>query len=92
MNDTEMLPRSTTSLWSCRRQSCAPRALNAHHFAPRSLRRPSSTVVEHHPWDAFVSPVDHVIDARSGCLAHGVACPAQATIAAAVRLGYDPFS
>lgn len=69
-------------------------------YPPRSAyeflgsRRPqsTSTVVEHHPWDAFISPVDHVIDPRSGCLAHGLACPAQATIATAVRLGYDPFS
>jgi len=59
-----------------------------------SLRRrsTSSTVVEHHPWTAGVAPVDHVVDARDGCLLHGLQCRAQLAITAAVQLGYNPFA
>jgi hypothetical protein len=65
---------------------------SAYEFLRMRRRSASTTVVEHHPWSAFVSPVDHLIDARNGCLEHGLDCPAQAAIAAVVRLGYDPFA
>ena len=60
-------------------------------LAPRR-RSPNTTVVEHHPWSATIAPVDHQVDARDGCLVHGLHCQAQVAITAAVRLGYDPFS
>lgn len=66
-----------------------PRSL--YEFLPRRRRSPSTTVVEHHPWSAVIAPVDHPIDTHSGCVLHGLDCPAQAAITAAVRLGYDPF-
>jgi hypothetical protein len=55
-------------------------------------RSPASTIVEHHPWTAVVAPVDHVIDAKEGCLLHGLTCQAQNALTAAVRLGYNPFT
>jgi hypothetical protein len=63
-------------------------------YAFLNVRRRStaSTIVEHHPWTAAVAPVDHILDAREGCLFHGLECRAQQAIAAAVRAGYDPFS
>ena len=69
-------------------------------YPPRSayeflaVRRPASnkTIVEHHPWSFALMPVDHVLDARSGCLAHGLGCRAQLAIGAAVQRGYDPFT
>jgi hypothetical protein len=68
-------------------------------YPPRSeydflaLRRRSaaSTIVEHHPWSAALTPVDHVVDPREGCLQHGLHCPAQLAITTAVQVGYDPF-
>jgi hypothetical protein len=63
-----------------------------YDFLESRRRSPSSTIVEHHPWTAGVAPIDHVVDARDGCLLHGLRCRAQQAIAAAVQLGYNPFS
>ena len=65
---------------------------SAYAFLRSRRRAATTTVVEHHPWTAAASPVDHPLDARDGCLMHGLQCRAQFAIAAAVRLGYDPFS
>jgi hypothetical protein len=62
-----------------------------YDFLDTRRRRADATVVEHHPWSAAVAPVDHLIDPREGCLEHGMHCPAQLAISAAVRFGYDPF-
>ena len=69
-------------------------------YPPRSaydflhLRRPSRTVtlVEHHPWAPFSATRDHHLRAADACLLHGLACPANAAIQAAVDLGFDPFA
>jgi hypothetical protein len=65
---------------------------SVYEFLSARRRSAATTVVEHHPWTADVAPVDHPLDARDGCLVHGLQCRAQVAIAAAVRLGYDPFS
>jgi hypothetical protein len=65
---------------------------SAYEFLPARRRATATTVVEHHPWSAALRAVDHPLDARDGCLVHGLQCGAQLAIAAAVRLGYDPFS
>jgi hypothetical protein len=64
---------------------------SGYEFLATRRRAPNTTVVEHHPWSAAVTAVDHVADARDGCLLHGLQCRAQFAIAAAVRFGYDPF-
>ena len=64
---------------------------SGYEFLAARRRSAASTVVEHHPWTAAVQPVDHVLDARDGCLLHGLTCRAQFAITAAVRTGYDPF-
>src|SRR5919204_3431652 len=69
-------------------------------YPPRSgyeflqRRRPSSSVVvvEHHPWAPLVVPVDHLLDARQACLRHGLECPANGILQAAVDLGFNPFA
>ena len=65
---------------------------SGYEFLSARRRSAATTVVEHHPWTADVAPVDHPLDARDGCQLHGLQCRAQQAIAAAVRLGYDPFS
>jgi len=65
---------------------------SVYEFLSGRRRSAATTVVEHHPWTADVAPVDHPLDAREGCLVHGLECRAQVAIGAAVRLGYDPFS
>ena len=65
---------------------------SGYEFLAVRRRSLASTIVEHHPWTAAVEPVDHVLDARDGCLVHGLHCQAQAAIMAAVRVGYDPFA
>jgi hypothetical protein len=65
---------------------------SAYEFLSTRRRSVVTTIVEHHPWTADVAPLDHPLDARDGCLVHGLQCRAQVAIAAAVRLGYDPFS
>jgi hypothetical protein len=65
---------------------------SAYEFLAVRRRAASMTVVEHHPWSYALTPVDHVLDPRTGCLAHGVACRAQLAISTAVQLGYDPFT
>jgi hypothetical protein len=65
---------------------------SAYAFLKARRRSTATTVVEHHPWTAALTPVDHPLDARDGCLVHGLHCRAQGAIAAAVRLGYDPFT
>jgi hypothetical protein len=63
-----------------------------YDFLATRRRSPTHTIVEHHPWTAAVEPQDHVLDARDGCLLHGLHCQAQQAITAAVRAGYDPFT
>jgi hypothetical protein len=63
-----------------------------YDFLAVRRRSPQHTIVEHHPWTAAVAPVDHVLDAREGCVIHGLHCPAQGAIAAAVNVGYNPFT
>jgi len=65
---------------------------SAYEFLPVRRRSIRTTIVEHHPWSAALDPVDHELDAREGCLQHGLNCPAQLAISAAVRFGYDPFT
>lgn len=65
---------------------------SAYEFLKFRRRSAGSTIVEHHPWTAAVAPVDHVVDAREGCLLHGMQCEAQKAITTAVRVGYDPFT
>ncbi len=62
-----------------------------YEFLAMRRRAATTTVVEHHPWSASLAPVDHLIDPREGCLEHGLHCPSQVAIVAAVRFGYDPF-
>ncbi len=68
---------------------CPPRS--AYDFLP--LRRPSKsvTVVEHHPWAPFNDTRDHHLVPRDACTLHGLDCPANVAIQAAVDLGFDPF-
>jgi hypothetical protein len=69
-------------------------------YPPRSaydflhLRRPSTTVtvVEHHPWAPFTVTRDHHVRARDACLLHGLECPANVAVQAAVDVGFDPFA
>jgi hypothetical protein len=69
-------------------------------YPPRSAydflnhRRPSKsvTVVEHHPWAPFTVPRDHHLQPADACLLHGLECPANSAIQAAVDLGFDPFA
>jgi hypothetical protein len=65
---------------------------SAYDFLENRRRSATTTVVEHHPWSASQTSIDHVLDPRSGCLVHGLQCPAQHAVTAAVRLGYDPFA
>ena len=65
---------------------------SAYEFLPARRRSATCTIVEHHPWTAEVAAVDHVLDARDGCLVHGLQCRAQLAITTAVRVGYDPFT
>jgi hypothetical protein len=69
-------------------------------YPPRSgydfldLRRPSKsmTIVEHHPWAPFSTIRDHHLRVRDACVQHGLTCPANTAVHAAVDVGYDPFS
>jgi hypothetical protein len=69
-------------------------------YPPRSaydflhLRRPSKavTVVEHHPWAPLSVTRDHHVQARDACLQHGLECPANVAVQAAVDFGFDPFA
>jgi hypothetical protein len=65
---------------------------SAYEFLRPRRRSAASTIVEHHPWTAAVQPLDHEVDARDGCLQHGLTCRAQFAITAAVRSGYNPFT
>jgi hypothetical protein len=65
---------------------------SGYEFLAVRRRSARATIVEHHPWTPSLEPVDHVLDARDGCLAHGLHCRAQIAITAAVRVGYDPFA
>jgi hypothetical protein len=65
---------------------------SAYEFLGLRRRSARNTIVEHHPWSASIEAVDHLLDAREGCLLHGLKCRAQLAIAAAVRSGYDPFT
>jgi hypothetical protein len=48
-------------------------------------------VVEHHPWTYLRPVVEHTIRIQEGCTQHGMDCPAQPAILAAVDAGWDPF-
>ena len=65
---------------------------SAYKFLAVRRRSPSTTIVEHHPWSTALPLEDHPLDARDGCLVHGLGCRAQLSIAAAAQLGYDPFA
>jgi len=66
-------------------------------YPPRSkyefVKRPTgdTTVVEHHPWAAFVRPTEHYVRLHKGCLDHGLDCDTKTALQAAVDLGWDPF-
>jgi len=64
---------------------------SAYAFLAVRRRSARTTIVEHHPWSAVVAAEDHPVDARDGCLVHGLECRAQSAIEAAARSGYDPF-
>src|SRR3984893_15919839 len=65
---------------------------SAYNFLHR--RRPSNTttVVEHHPWAPMSVTRDHHVQARDACLLHGLECPANVAVQAAVDFGFDPFA
>jgi hypothetical protein len=65
---------------------------SAYEFLKRRRRSAATTIVEYHPWTAALQPVDHPLDARDGCLLHGMQCRAQLAMTAAIHLGYDPFT
>ncbi|MBV9579741.1 MAG: hypothetical protein JO057_14220 [Chloroflexi bacterium] len=65
---------------------------SVYEFLAGRRRSATTTIVEHHPWTAALPSIDHPLDARAGCLVHGVQCRAQLAVTTAVRLGYDPFS
>jgi hypothetical protein len=48
-------------------------------------------IVEHRPWTPFRAAVEHTIRIQEGCTQHGMDCPAQPAIQAAVDAGWDPF-
>jgi hypothetical protein len=50
------------------------------------------TVVEHRPWDANKKVMEHAIRLQEGCTLHGMTCPAQAAIRAAIDVGFNPFT
>ena len=62
-----------------------------YDFLPK--RRPAReiTFVEHHPWAPFTLIRDHHLRVQDACLLHGLACPANEAVQAAVQLGFDPF-
>jgi hypothetical protein len=64
---------------------------SAYAFIAVRRRSARTTIVEHHPWSAVLTPEDHPVDARDGCLVHGLECRAGSAIEAAARSGYDPF-
>jgi hypothetical protein len=64
---------------------------SAYDFLAVRRRSRGTTIVEHHPWSAVLRPEDHPVDARDGCLEHGLKCRAQSAIEAAAQSGYDPF-
>ena len=65
---------------------------SAYEFLAVRRRSPKTTIVEHHPWSTALPVEDHPLDARDGCLVHGLECRAQLSITAAAQLGYDPFA
>jgi len=65
---------------------------SAYEFLATRRRSPRTTIVEHHPWSTALPQQDHPLDAREGCLVHGLECPAQLPITVATQFGYDPFS
>ncbi len=64
---------------------------SAYDFLPLRRASKSVTLVEHHPWAPFSVPRDHELQARDACATHGLECPANKAIQAAVELGFDPF-
>jgi hypothetical protein len=64
---------------------------SAYDFLPSRRSSSATTVVEHHPWAPFTVPRDHQLRAENACAVHGLACPANEAIEAAVQLGFDPF-
>ncbi len=65
---------------------------SAYDFLDRRRPSRSVTVVEHHPWAPLTVARDHHVRARDACLLHGLECPANVAIRAAVDLGFDPFA
>jgi hypothetical protein len=64
---------------------------SAYTFLPVRRSTRSITLVEHHPWAPFSRITDHQLRARDACLEHGLECPANTAVQAAVDLGFDPF-
>jgi hypothetical protein len=64
---------------------------SAYDFLPGRRHARNITLVEHHPWAPFTLSRDHQLKAEQACLVHGLACPANEAIEAAVQLGFDPF-
>ncbi|MBV9171239.1 MAG: hypothetical protein JOZ81_14270 [Chloroflexi bacterium] len=67
-----------------------PRSL--YDFLPVRRHSKNITLVEHHPWAPFTLTRDHQLRAQDACLVHGLACPANEAVQAAVDLGFDPFA
>jgi hypothetical protein len=65
---------------------------SAYEFLDRRRPSRSVTIVEHHPWAPFSVTRDHHLQARDACAVHGLECPANQAIQAAVDLGFDPFA
>jgi hypothetical protein len=65
---------------------------SAYSFLDRRRSSKSVTVVEHHPWAPFAVPRDHQLQPSNACATHGLGCPANSAIQAAVELGFDPFA
>ena len=64
---------------------------SAYDFLPIRRASNSITLVEHHPWAPYSVPRDHQVQTRDACATHGLDCPANEAIQAAVDLGFDPF-
>ena len=62
----------------------------SYSFAKRVMA--GSTLVERRLWSRMGGREEHVFTAAGGCARHGIECPAQAAIQAAVDSGFNPFA
>jgi len=58
-------------------------------FVKRLVR--DALIVERRSWKPFTAAEEHVFRLQVGCTLHGITCPAQDAVQAAVDLGWDPF-